>query len=312
MGGDNAESIQRSIKVRQVQKDFKKLFDLYKSILLSEMFAPDSREHPELLPYDNNVTCTYCRCNIFNRFLSCKSCKNLFSGEIEEPYDVCMECYCMGRSCGCQSGHTWVEQWKWKDLIHKYDDWRAQIIDIDGHMTDKTPLPLQEERRYRGTKGTLPRHDSKKVADVRSVECLVDFSVSNLNWLREEEGFGQNAMQRRLHQAELDKLADPSLDPRDIDEDIAYARDGIVFPPVEDANGDVNENGDTHDLDAHNGVDSYYADPNANGDIPRLGQKRGRDDEDDEGNKRRKKKAKKAKKQYDSARPLQPKNISGK
>jgi hypothetical protein len=144
------------------------------------------------------------------------------------------------------------------------------------------------------------------------VECLVDFSVSNLNWLREEEGFGQNAMQRRLHQAELDKLADPSLDPRDIDEDIAYARDGIAFPPVEDANGDVNENGDTHDLDAHNGVDSYYADPIANGDIPRLGQKRGRDDEDDEGNKRRKKKAKKAKKQDDSARPLQPKKLSGK
>jgi hypothetical protein len=152
MGRDNAESIQRSIKVRQVQKDFKKLFDLYKSILLSEMFAPDSREHPELLLYDSNVTCTYCRCNIFNLFLSCKSCKNLFSGEIEEPYDVCMKCYCMGRSCGCQSGYTWVEQWKWKDLTHKYDDWRAQIIDIDGHMTDKTPLPLQEERRYHGKK----------------------------------------------------------------------------------------------------------------------------------------------------------------
>ncbi|OAK95997.1 hypothetical protein IQ06DRAFT_329287 [Phaeosphaeriaceae sp. SRC1lsM3a] len=353
MGGDNAEAIQRSIKVRQVQKDFKKLFDLYKSILLSEMFAPDSREHPEFLPYDSN------------------------------------------------SGYTWVEQWKWKDLIHKYDDWRAQIIDIDGHMTDKTPLPLQEERRYHGKKtvaqvcqeqlrlrpfvdvrnpqpesnsddeepvvdecghvkkvanmkskqwlskhkschfclhrhpkwkmafctdcdlaycyGTLFRaHDLMPLskpyeprADVRSVECLVDFSVSNLNWLREEEGSGQNAMQRRLHQAELDKLADPSLDPRYIDEDIAYARDGIAFSPVEDANGDINENGDTHDLDAHNGVDLYYADPDANGDIPRLGQKRGRDDEDDEENKRRKKKAKKAKNKDDSAQPLQPKNISG-
>ncbi|OAK93385.1 hypothetical protein IQ06DRAFT_365736 [Phaeosphaeriaceae sp. SRC1lsM3a] len=172
MGGDNAESIQRSIKVRQVQKDFKKLFDLYKSILLSEMFAPDSREHPELLPYDNNVTCTYCRCNIFNRFLSCKSCKNLFSSEIEEPYDVCMECYCMGRSCGCQSGHTWVEQWKWKDLIHKYDDWRAQIIDIDGHMTDKTPLPLQEERRYRGTKVPWKEDSSSGVPRAAAVEAF--------------------------------------------------------------------------------------------------------------------------------------------
>lgn len=440
MGGDNAEAIQRSVKVWHVQKDFKKLFGLYKSILLSEMFAPDSREHPEFLPFDSNVTCAYCRCNIFNRFLSCKSCKNLYSSEIEEPYDVCMECYCMGRSCGCQSGYTWVEQWKWKDLVHKYDEWRAQIIDIDGHMTEKTPLPLQEERRYLGKKtvaqvsqeqlklrpfvdvknpqpesnsdddepvvdeyghvkkvankkskqwlskhkschvclhrhpkwkmafctdcdlaycygtlfrahdvmpltvmenrnwkcphcmrvcntgacrrdyrqkpyepkGTLLGHDTKKVADPRSVECLVDFSVSNLNWIREEEGSGQNAMQRRLHQAEMDKLADPSLDPRYIDEDIAYARDGIAFSPVEDANGDVNENGDTYELDGHNGVDSYYADPDADGDIPRLGQKRGRDDEDNEGNKRRKKKAKKAKKKDDFSQPLQPKSISGK
>ncbi|PVI07806.1 hypothetical protein DM02DRAFT_579675 [Periconia macrospinosa] len=152
MGGEEAEAIQTSIKVRQVQRDFKRLFDLYKTILLSEMFAPDSREHPEFMPYDSNVTCSYCRCNIFNRFLTCKSCKNMFSSEIEEPYDICMDCYCMGRSCGCQSGYTWVEQFKWKDLVHRYDEWRAQIIDIDGQMTDKSPLPLAEERRYFGKK----------------------------------------------------------------------------------------------------------------------------------------------------------------
>jgi hypothetical protein len=438
-GGENAEAIQRSVKVRHLQKDFKKLFDMYKTILLSEMFAPEPREHPEFLPYDSNVTCAYCRCNIFNRFLSCKSCKNLFSSEIEEPYDVCMDCYCMGRSCGCQSGYIWMEQWKWKDLIHKYEEWRAQIIDIDGHMTEKTPHSLQEERRYLGKKtlaqvcqeqlrlrpfvdiknpqpesnssdeepvvdeygnvkkasnkkskqwlskhkschfclnkhpkwkmafcsncdlsycygtlfrahdmmplsvmenrnwecphcrrvcntgncrrdprqnpyepkGTLLGHDTKKVADPRSVECLVDFGVSNLNWLREEEGSNQNAMQRRLHQAEMDKLADPSLDPRYVDEELAYARDGIAYSPVEDTNGNINEVGDGPCADAHDGVDSYYADPDANGDIPRLGQKRGRDYGDDDDNKCRKKKAKKQKKK-DEAQPLQPKNISGK
>jgi hypothetical protein len=440
IGGENADAIQRSVKVRQVQKDFKKLFDLYKNILLSEMFAPDSREHPELLPFDSNVTCAYCRCNIFNRFLSCKSCKNLFSTEIEEPYDVCMDCYCMGRSCGCQSGYTWVEQWKWKDLIHKYEEWRAQIVDIDGHMTAKTPLPLQEERRdlskktvaqvcqeqlrvrpfvdiktqhvesnsddeepivdeygnikkvsnkkskqwlnkhkschfclHRhpkwkmafcsncdlaycyGTlfrahdimplsvmenrnwkcphcrrvcnkgacrrdprqnpyepKGTLLGHDTKKVADVRSVECLVDFSVSNLNWLREEEGMGQSAMQRRLQQAEMDKLADPSLDPRYVDDDHASARDGITYSPVEDMNGNVDENGDGYHPDAHGGTDSFYADPDPNGEIPRLSQKHGLDDEDEEVNMRGKKKVRKQKKKDETAQPLQPKNISGK
>ncbi|KAH6875556.1 hypothetical protein BKA58DRAFT_124096 [Alternaria rosae] len=437
-GGEQAVAIQTSVKVKQVQKDFKKLFDLYKIILLSETFAQDSREHPEFLPYDSNVTCAYCRCNIFNRFLSCKTCKNLFSTEIEEPYDVCMDCYCMGRSCGCQSGYTWVEQWKWKDLIHKYEEWRAQIIDIDGFVHKKTPLSLQEERRYLGKKtlasvcqeqlrvrpfvdiktpqpesvsdeeepvvdeygnvkkvankrskqrlskqkschfclhrhpkwkmafctscdlsycygtlfrahdmmpvnvmeafdwkcphcrrvcntgacrrdprqhpyepkGTLLGHDTKKVADVRSVECLVDFSVSNLNWLREEEGMGQSAMQRRMQQAEMDKMADPSLDARFIEEDDhGYTRYGIAYSPVEDANGVVHDNDDG----GANGA-PYYHDPDMDGEIPRLGQKRGREeDEEVQGNRRKKAKAKKQKKKNDDeAQPLQPKNASGK
>lgn len=435
MGGENAEAIQRSVKVRQVQRDFKRLFDLYKNILLSETFAPDSREHPEFLPFDSNVTCSYCRCNIFNRFLSCKTCKNMFNPDIEEPYDVCMDCYCMGRSCACQSGYTWVEQWKWKDLTHKYEEWRAQIIDLDGHMTEKTPLPLQEERRYLGKKslaqvcqeqlrirpfidikapvpeegsedeepivdeygnvkkvankkskqwlskhkschfclhrhpkwkmafctncdhaycygtlfrahdmmplsimeernwtcphcrrvcntgacrrdprqtpyepkGTLLGHDTKKVADPRSVECLVDFSVSNLNWLREEEGMGQNAMQRRLQQAELEKRADPSLDARYIDEDPTFERNGITYSPVEDTDGHVNENGDGHDV-----TGLYSAAPLDDEEIPRFGHKRRHDeDEDEHGNKRRKKKQKKQKKDQD-AQPHQPKNVSGK
>jgi hypothetical protein len=160
-------------------------------------------------------------------------------------------------------------------------------------------------------KGTLLGHDTKKVADPRSVECLVDFSVSNLNWLREEEGSDQNALQRRLQQAEMDKLADPSLDPRYADEDLAYAREGIAYSPVEDTTGNLHENGNGHHADAHDGVESYYADPNVNGEIPRLGQKRDRGDEEEEFTGRRKKKAKKQKKKKDDAVPLEPKNVSG-
>ncbi|KAH9876112.1 hypothetical protein J1614_003991 [Plenodomus biglobosus] len=440
-GGEQSVAIQRSSKISKVQKDFKKLFDLYKAIMLSETFNPDSREHPEFLPYDSNVTCAYCRCNIFNRFLSCKSCKNLFSDEIEEPYDVCMDCYCMGRSCGCQSGYTWVEQWKWKDLIHKYEEWRAQIIDIDGRMTETTPLPLQEERRYLGKKtlaqvcqeqlrarpfvdiknpqpeatsedeepvvdeygmvkkvmnkkskqwlskhkschfclhrhlkwkmafcsncdlsycygtlfrahdlmpltvmenpnwkcphcmrvcntgacrrdprqhpyeprGTLLGHDTKKVADPRSVECLVDFSVSNLNWLREEEGMAQTAMQRRMQQAEMDKLADPSLDARFIEEENGFSRYGITYSPIEDANGNVNESGDGVQAGLSNEAngESYYANTDLDGEIPRLGQKRGHDDQDDDDNRSRRKKKQKRKKKDTATQPLQSKNVSG-
>ncbi|KAF2642371.1 hypothetical protein P280DRAFT_547862 [Massarina eburnea CBS 473.64] len=443
MGGEQAEAIQRSVKIRQVQRDFKRLFDLYKTILLSEMFAPDSREHPEFLPYDGNVTCAYCRCNIFNRFLSCKSCKNLFSSEIEEPYDVCMDCYCMGRSCGCQSGYTWVEQFKWKDLIHRYEEWRAQIIDIDGQVTEKTPLPLIEERRYFGKKtlayvcqeqlrarpfvdiknpqpegeseeeevrvdeygqvmksskkkskqwlknhkschfclhrhpswkmafcgncdlaycygtlfrahdtmpltvmeqynwtcphctrvcntgacrrdprqhpyepkGTLLGHDTKKVADPRSVECLVDFSISNLNWMREED----HAMQQRREEAERAKLADPSLDDRFMDEDHDPARNGIAYSPVnENGFNDVNTPGNGFVAPTavmHNGYqgdgNSLYPEPDQNDEIPRLGKRNREGEEEAEGNSRRKKKKKQKKTKDDSAVPLQPKSMSG-
>lgn len=151
-GGVGGEAIRTSKKVRQVQLDFKRLFELYKEILLSEMFAPDSREHAELLPFESFVTCAYCRCNIFNRFLSCKSCTKALGTQTDEPYDICMDCYVMGRSCGCISDLKWTEQWKWKELNQRYEEWRKQIMEIDGGITEQTPLPLQEERRYHGKK----------------------------------------------------------------------------------------------------------------------------------------------------------------
>ncbi|KAK5167893.1 hypothetical protein LTR04_007001 [Oleoguttula sp. CCFEE 6159] len=311
-----ASALHHQPKVRQIQKDFKRLFSLYKDIILSEMFAPDTRhEKCDFLPFDSNVTCAYCRGNIFNRFLTCPTCSDILSHGTDEPYDVCMHCYAMGRSCGCQSNLKWVEQFKWKELVDKYEGWRHQIIDFESGVNDKTPLALPEERQsfpkktlaqicqeqlrrrpwkdihkvgnqeedetedeeivvnengvvkktvkkrsktwlknhtschvclhrhpnwkmascttcdrwfcygslWRAhdlmpqtvmedpnwqcphcrlvcsagacrkdprqkpyePKGTLLGHDTKKVADARSVECLVDFSMSNLNWLRE-------------------------------------------------------------------------------------------------------------------------------
>ncbi|KAF1976133.1 hypothetical protein BU23DRAFT_529392 [Bimuria novae-zelandiae CBS 107.79] len=447
MGGEQAEALQRSVKIRHLQRDFKRLFDLFKNIMLSEMFAPEaqqSREHPEFLPFDGNVTCAYCRCNIFNRFLTCKSCKNLYSQDIDEDYDVCMDCYCMGRSCGCQSGYTWVEQFKWKDLMHRYEEWRAQIVNIDGHITEKTPLPLQEERRYLskktlaqvcqeqlkirpfvdikipqpvneeseedeprvdangyplparkkskqwlakhkschvclhrhpkwkmafcsncdyaycyGTmfrahdtmpltimedpawkcphcmrvcntgkcrndprqlsyepKGTLLGHDTKKVADPRSVECLVDFSVSNLNWMREED----LAMANKRAAAEREKLAHPEFDDRYLDMDHDPSRSGIAYSPVNENGGfeehinGANGNGLPPTLDDPFGGEgtSFYPDPDPDGEIPRLS-KRAREDEDEEENSTRRKKKKKQKNSKDDTpQRLAPKSTSGK
>ncbi|KAK7532371.1 uncharacterized protein J3D65DRAFT_606294 [Phyllosticta citribraziliensis] len=146
---EQASLLRRSVKVKQVKRDFKRLVQLYKQILLSEMFSSDlPKEHPEFMPFESFVTCAYCRGNIFNRFLTCKSCVYALGTESEEPYDICMDCYAMGRSCYCISGLQWVEQWRWKDLLFKYEEWRQQVLEIEnGRLTATTPVPLTEERR---------------------------------------------------------------------------------------------------------------------------------------------------------------------
>ena len=323
------------------------------------MFSPDDRDNPksiEYLPFDGNVTCAYCRGNVFNRFLSCPSCKDVLGHHAEDadgdPYDVCLDCYAMGRSCACVSGLKWVEQFRWKELAAKYESWRRLIISLDGgQVTEKTPLPILEEKKkygkktlaevckeqlkrrpfkdvkkpkdepkddededeeiivddngtvkkiqkkkskswlknnnpchvcchrhlnwkmaqcnscerwwcygtlFRGwdkmpaeimedqdwtcphclgicfagacrkdpkmqpyePKGTLLGHDTRKVADARSVEALVDFSVSNLNWLREDDATDR-AASKRIKQAGAEaqraKQLDPTLDGDDED-----------------------------------------------------------------------------------------------
>lgn len=340
-------------KIRLLQKDFMKLFILFKDIMLSEMFSPDGTgEKCEYVPFDSNVTCAYCRCNIFNRFLTCNTCKDALGHSDSEPYDICMDCYGMGRSCFCISGHKWVEQFKWKELTNKYEHWRRQLLTLFGDTDRTIPLQLQEERRrlgkktlaevvreqlkkrpfmdpnkpkedqveeepsdeevivdddgrvkkrikkrsktwlknhsrchvcqyrhenwkmarctrcdrwycfgslFRGhdgmpldvmenpdwecahcqgvcfagncrrdprqtpyqPKGTLLGHDTKKVADARSVEVLVDFSVSNLNWIREEQNAEESVQMRRAREeaekARENQAADEDDDAAEID-----------------------------------------------------------------------------------------------
>ena len=63
-------------------------------------------------------------------------------------------------------------------------------------------------------KGTLLGHDTKKVADVRSVESLVDFSLSNIFWLKETVDAPVNnaRLDRRQEQANREKENDIELD----------------------------------------------------------------------------------------------------
>ena len=138
-----------SPKIRQLQKDFKRLFTLYTQILLSEMPAQTSppEKRMQYLPYDSFVTCSYCRCNIFNRFLTCTSCIAPLADGEEDTYDVCLECYAMGRSCRCLSKLRWVEQFPWKDLVEKHELWRSQIIDFEKGSAENSPKSLDEEKK---------------------------------------------------------------------------------------------------------------------------------------------------------------------
>lgn len=156
-----------SPKIRQLEKDFRRLFSLFGDILLSEMLPPVAATENlgQYLPYDSYVTCSYCRCNIFNRFLTCPSCIIPLEDGEEDTYDVCMECYVMGRSCKCISGYKWVEQFPWQELIQKHEHWRLQVIGFDGNrVTEKSPQSLQVQRKNL-TKKTLAQvcHEQLKV-----------------------------------------------------------------------------------------------------------------------------------------------------
>lgn len=150
--GFGRDVFRSSQRVKQLASDFKKLFELFTEILVDEVFAFKEKD-VEFLPFDSCVTCSYCRSNIFNRFLTCKHCiRSLPNGE-EDAYDVCMECYAMGRSCACLSGLQWCEQWSWSELTDNYEAWKATVVAIDGYVDlGCSPQPLEIARQRAGKK----------------------------------------------------------------------------------------------------------------------------------------------------------------
>ena len=146
------EIIRSSPRVKLLASDFKKLFSLFTEILVDETFG-HKETGIEYLEFDSCITCAYCRSNIFNRFLTCRKCvRPLINGD-DDQYDVCMECYAMGRSCACISGLQWCEQWAWSDLVDSYDTWRAMVMKNDGYIDfEQSPQPLEVARQRSGKK----------------------------------------------------------------------------------------------------------------------------------------------------------------
>lgn len=67
--GISQDVARNPMRTAQVADDFKKLLRLYTDILVDEMFSVQEK-NVELVPFDSNVTCSYCRANIFNKFLT--------------------------------------------------------------------------------------------------------------------------------------------------------------------------------------------------------------------------------------------------
>ncbi|KAL8711366.1 MAG: hypothetical protein Q9220_004263 [cf. Caloplaca sp. 1 TL-2023] len=137
-----------SPKIRQLHKDFRRLFILYTRLVLSEALPTNQDKKIQYIQFDSNITCSFCRCNIFNRFLTCPTCIVPLQNGEEDTYDICLECYAMGRSCRCISGYKWVEQFRWQELADKHERWRQQIIAFDGGLSERSPQPLHMERHY--------------------------------------------------------------------------------------------------------------------------------------------------------------------
>lgn len=152
--GIGRDIVRNSPRARQLAGEFKSLFSLFTEILVDEAFAYKEKQ-VETLPFDSCVTCSYCRSNIFNRFLTCKHCtRTLVSGD-EDAYDICMECYAMGRSCACLSGLQWCEQWSWSELSGNYELWRELVIKNDGFVDLYTSPPPLDAARQRSAKKSV-------------------------------------------------------------------------------------------------------------------------------------------------------------
>ncbi|KAF7587505.1 hypothetical protein BBP40_007150 [Aspergillus hancockii] len=148
-------------RVQLLLGDFVILFELYTQILLSESFSPDppKAKDVEYVPFDSNITCSYCRGNIFNRFLTCPWCV----GEEDDTYDICMECYVMGRSCACISKLKWVEQFPWGELTGKHEKWRQQLLRFSEDRSDKYPcLPAKRAQLGRKTLAEICHEQMKR------------------------------------------------------------------------------------------------------------------------------------------------------
>ena len=136
----------------RMENDFAKLFNYFNRLLIDESFGPHMST-PDFEKIDNeyNVTCSFCRANIWNRFLTCKHCADIGDTD-DDPYDICMDCYARGRSCFCISQLNWVEQHDWTALVHDHETFRRIVEMVRDVPSVDIPVPLSRGIKQFGRK----------------------------------------------------------------------------------------------------------------------------------------------------------------
>ncbi|POS85669.1 hypothetical protein EPUL_002494 [Erysiphe pulchra] len=209
------ENIWQHRRTKQLLDDFRRLFYLYQEIMLSEMFSNPSEEKDiEKLPFDSSVTCSYCRCNIFNRFLTCKTCNSDDLGIAGDTFDICMDCYTLGRSCVCISNFRWVEQWDWKVLVDQYEFWRNYLVGFyNSGVISKYPQSLDAVKMSYGKKCTAeicqeqlkkrPIKNSKKIGG-----SLYTFNSSEPKVKQEDKSISSKGRKKPKHTKSKNKITE--------------------------------------------------------------------------------------------------------
>ncbi|CUS13476.1 unnamed protein product [Tuber aestivum] len=107
-----------------IVRDFLTLYPLFEAIMLDEAFSPELPVPAvEDVRAEFGITCSFCSGNIFNRFLSCPTCP-IGNGDNADCYDICMDCYTLGRRCKCDTPPKWVQQYPWATLRNDHERFR--------------------------------------------------------------------------------------------------------------------------------------------------------------------------------------------
>ena len=117
---------------------FMRLFRLYTTLLVDEFIPADFYRgiRMEKISQQFIVACSFCRTNIWNRFLTCRQCLQIDADGDIDSYDICLECFSRGRSCRDITNLEWVQQEKWSDLMSLWERCRGIYQFLGGEDID--------------------------------------------------------------------------------------------------------------------------------------------------------------------------------